>query len=129
MNNIIFKVLPKGEGKTKWLLDVAKKYSDDNYNVYLLTHDEEKYNKFCSKYVTLIGSHCPVQMYCGNRNINNTIILVDNLMNYGLSVFDLRQLNNNCFKLFVTIEGSSEDYMNNNLKFFKDAIGEQLRLF
>ena len=27
MSEITFKVAPKGEGKTKWLLEIAKKYT------------------------------------------------------------------------------------------------------
>ena len=50
MNPMIVKVAPKGEGKTKWLINIAKKYQDNDVPVYLVTASERDYVNFCRKY-------------------------------------------------------------------------------
>lgn len=104
MNEITFKVAKKGEGKTKWLLDIANKYSNSN-QVYLYTNDDTVYSRFCEKYFTIYNKVCPVMRLTSFDNIQNSVVLVDNLFSQNSSISDFTFIQRSCYKLFITLEG------------------------
>lgn len=113
MNDIVFKVAPHGEGKTKWLLSIAKHYADERRSVYLFTTDDNEYLKFCEKYFNVFKEVCPVMRVTGYNVSHNDIVLVDNLFNHAESAIgDYTFMNKNCYKMFVTIEGTTTFKMN-----------------
>lgn len=107
MNNITFKIAKKGEGKTKWLLDIANKYSSSN-KVYLYTDDEREYREFCEKYFKMYSNICPVRKLTNVDSLEGSIVLVDNMLNQDSATSDFTFIQRNCYKLFVTLEGETE---------------------
>lgn len=105
MNNIKFKVVPRGEGKTKWLLDVANSYAHTNKKVYLYTADEMDYAKFCEKYFKKFGHVCCVERLTAFKLTENDIVLVDDLLSHDTSVSDFTYIHNNCEQMYVTLDG------------------------
>lgn len=108
-NNIIFKVALPGEGKTKWLLDVAHQYSATGRSIYLYTEDETEYAKFCEKYFAIYKAVCPVYKLTAFKITKDAVILIDNLLSHGNSLGDIRFFQRNCYKMFVTLEGEQQD--------------------
>ena len=110
MNDITFKVLPKGEGKTKWLLDIAKKYVDKGYRVSLFTDSYREYVKFCEKYFSLYNRVCPIDRHDSMHVTQNDVIIVDDLFKKeDRALEDLRELQTLVYKIFITLEGQSKD--------------------
>ena len=109
MNTVIFKVAAKGEGKTKWLLDIANKFSEKGRPVLLYTDDAHEFEKFCNKYFSLYGEVCPVKRMDASNMSVSAVVLVDNLFNHDSSVADFTYIQRNCYKMFVTVEGVTDD--------------------
>lgn len=104
MTDIVFKVAPKGEGKTKWLLELAKRYSTER-KVYLCTQDEVQYVRFCEKYFNLYNEICRVERLTSLNICSEDIVLMDNLLEQSLAINDITFIQRNCYRLFITIEG------------------------
>ena len=131
MNEITFKVAPHGEGKTKWLLNIAKHYADKNTTVYLFTEDDWEYVKFCEKYFNLYKTICPVKRVTSYSVTDKDVVLVDNLFKHtDHAIGDYAYVNRNCYKMFVTIEGTtdfSDEYYENPYEQLKLDLQEVLR--
>lgn len=108
MNDITFKVAKKGEGKTRWLLDIVNKYAGNN-KIYLYTDDEVVYRRFCEKYFSTYSKVCPVMLLTSFDDIQDSIVLVDNLFTQDSSISDFTFIQRNCYKLFITLEGESSN--------------------
>lgn len=108
MNSIVFKVAPRGEGKTKWLLTIAKDFSQRDGTTYLATKDEHEYTKFCEKYFRTFDEVCSVIRYCGQNIDPSDVVLIDNLMEQQFSTKEIVTLQNKCKCLFITIDGVTE---------------------
>lgn len=109
MNPITVKVAPKGEGKTKWLLEVAKKYQDESRPVYLFTTDEYTYVRFCNKYFATYSEACKVKIYEVTDSLENSIVLIDDVMHQGIDSNIIINMQKSCYKMFVTFEGICYD--------------------
>lgn len=109
MNDVIINVARKGEGKTIWLLSVAHHYSTKNIPVYLLVETEKEFNRFCDKYSALYGKICKVKKMDSIEDGTNSIVLIDDLFERELDMSYIRQLKSICNKMFIAIEGSTED--------------------
>ena len=107
MTDITFKVAPRGEGKTKWLLEIANKFANE-HNIYLYTQEETEYSKFCEKYFHTFNQICPVRILTKVSLTDNDIVLVDNLFNQDSFAGDINFLQRSCYRLFVTLEGINE---------------------
>ena len=107
MNEITFKVAPRGEGKTKWLLEIAKRYADEGRTVYLFTDDDQDYSKFCEKYFNIFKTVCPIQRLTAFKLSPSDVVLVDNLFRHCTSIGDLTFIQRNCYRMFITIEGTT----------------------
>lgn len=110
MQDITFKIASRGEGKTKWLLDIAHQYSNTDRPVYLCTDMETVYGNFCEKYFRTYNSICTVQKLTLNQLTGNEIVLIDDLMSLTTCSFaDIAYIKRNCYKMFVTIEGNNAE--------------------
>ena len=109
MNDVIINVACKGEGKTKWLLNIAHHYSTKNIPVYLLVETEKEFNKFCDKYSSLYGEVCKVKKMDSIEDITNSFVLIDDLFERDLDTSYLRQIKSTCNKMFIGIEGFTAD--------------------
>lgn len=105
MNNITFKITPRGEGKTKWLLDVAHDYEGSGRKVYLYTDDESKYAKFCEKYFKTFGRICFVERLTSFKLTSEDVVLVDDLLSHDTAISDFIYIHNNSYAMYVTLEG------------------------
>ena len=109
MNDITFKIAKKGEGKTKWLLEVAHKaHKESNNSVYLFTEDDASYTKFCEKYFKTYAEVCPVQELPPFVDPVDSIILVDNLLECNCQTNNFKFMQRNCKKMYVTLEGMED---------------------
>ena len=108
MTDIKFKIAPKGEGKTKWLLDIAYKYAGIR-KVYLYTESEHEYRRFCEKYFATYNQICLVERLTAFKLTENDVVLVDNLFNHDSAISDFTFIHNNCCKLFISLEGELAD--------------------
>ena len=104
MNNIMFKVASKGEGKTKWLLEIAHKYSK-THRVYLQTDYANDFSRFCEKYCMLFHEVCPVMRYSGVELDEKCVLLIDDLFAQTMSTTEVAFLSRHCYKAFITLEG------------------------
>ena len=106
-NNITFKIATAGEGKTKWLLDLAEHYASRGINLYMFTTHEEQYKEFCDKYFYVFKNICPVIRLTNlNQVTSEDIVIIDNLFMHGdVRLNDVLEVCNNCYKMFITIEG------------------------
>lgn len=106
MNEIIIKVASKGEGKTRWLLSMAKNAINDGKNVVYYTDNEIDYNRFCSKYMNLYNQTCPVKMVGCHRGVDsNTVVLIDDVFENTSMVSEIQIIRAKCDTLYITIEG------------------------
>ena len=108
MSKMICKVALRGEGKTKWLLDVAHRYSDSAFPVYFFTTKEGHYRKFCEKYFRAFQSICTVEEFNIENFVGNEIVLVDDLMSLDVDMKRLSEIRDNCYIMYATIEGTTE---------------------
>ena len=109
MNDITFKIARKGEGKTKWLIEVAHRcYKEFNDTVYLFTEDDNSYVRFCEKYFKTYFEVCPVQKLPPFVDPTNSIILVDNLLECNCQTNNFKFMQRNCKKMYVTLEGMED---------------------
>ena len=108
MTNVTFKVAPKGEGKTKWLLSIAYKYSRQ-HKIYFIPKNSAEFVKFCDKYFATYHEICPVYRYDGCENTENTVVLVDNLLEHNLTTNTLEFIRKNCYKMFISVEGTTRE--------------------
>ena len=108
IDNIIFKILPAGEGKTRWLVSKAFDAANEGKEVYALTNDYKEFEKLVLKYRNEFAMFCPIKMA---ENINEipqgSIVLIDNLIKRHMDI-DFEALKNIASKIYVTITGMVE---------------------
>ena len=107
MNDITFKVTPKGEGKTKWLLEISKRYADEKRPIFLFTDEDKDYIKFCEKYFNMFKEICPVVRLTAFKLTPDAVVLVDDLFSHSNSIGDFSFMHRNCYKMFITVEGTT----------------------
>ncbi len=107
MVDIKFKILPAGEGKTRWLVGKAFAECNNGNEVYLLTNNDEEYQKFMLRYRTEYSMYCPVKMLLHSNEFKAGIVLIDNLIEKMekdiLNVQDLSDAKN----IFATLNGKA----------------------
>lgn len=111
MNELSVKVASKGEGKTKWLLQIANSNIENDKVVWLYTNTEKEYNTFCEKYFKLYNTVCLVK-HLTSEDVslvaNNEVVLIDNIFNHNYCNKDVIYLQKNCHKVYITVEGTSK---------------------
>ena len=109
-NNVVFKAALPGEGKTRWLLDIAKCYLEDECKpVYMFTTDDEMYSKFCDKYFKLYNTICQVTRLTNLSDVTeDSVIIIDDLFaNPDVRMSDITSIINSCYKMYITLNGWS----------------------
>ena len=109
MTDITFKVARKGEGKTKWLLEVAHAHVEAGRPVYYYTDYDTTYGLFCEKYFRTYSSICPVKRLGSQLLTGKEVILIDDLLAVNCSLRDLLQIQHYAYKIYATVEGVTED--------------------
>lgn len=107
MNEITFKVASHGEGKTIWLLDIANQYCTSSRKIFLFTNSKYELRDFCEKYFSLYNHVCPVQLFSEDDLTEDDIVLVDDLFSHDCSTEEVRTIQKNCYKMYITVEGNT----------------------
>lgn len=105
MNELVIKVARKGEGKTKWLLNIAHDYRNQDNPIFLYTDSEHEYSRFCEKYFSNFASICKVKQFDIHEISADSIVLIDDVLNKNVNV---RQIQEKCKNIYITIEGSTK---------------------
>lgn len=110
MTNIVFKAAPRGEGKTRWLVEKARIEHDQGSDLfYVITNLQNDYFKFCSHYFAVTGHICPVKVLENIEDLSdNSVILIDDLLTSNVLISQLTLLRTKCKKIYATIEGEFE---------------------
>lgn len=109
-NKITLKVALPGEGKTRWLAEVAHEFiKSEGRTVYLFTTQEDDYIKFCDNYFKRFNTVCQVSRLMNINDVTDKdVVIVDNLLSHtDARVSDFADLTANCYKMFITMEGTS----------------------
>ena len=106
MNDLIIKVAEPGEGKTRWLIDIAHKFLCDGNTVALYTSDSIEFTTFCKKYFTSYNTCCQIKNIPNADVVDVDVILIDNLLKHNITTTQLKYLQRSCKHLFITIEGT-----------------------
>lgn len=104
MNEITFKIASRGEGKTKWLLNIA--HSLKNESIKLYTETSSEYAIFCEKYFRLYNEVCLVKRLDKDEINADDVILIDNMLETNINFNDLKYINRSCKKIYATLEGN-----------------------
>lgn len=109
MNNIIYKVALPGEGKTRWLLEQAKRECDNDEHVVLITNGnfiDREYRSFSEDYVDLYKEVCPVQPVNKMHDIEEgSVVLIDDLFHLDIHMIGLRALQHKAKRVYITVDG------------------------
>lgn len=108
MNDVMFHVARRGEGKTRWLLDKAHELKE--YPVKLYCQTSQEYSLFCEKYFSLYKEICPVEYLNSHEDVlPSDIVLIDDLITLSSSLVNIRHIKNNCYRMYVTVEGETSN--------------------
>lgn len=108
MADINYKVLPVGEGKTRWLVSKAFEEAQMGHHVVLLSHRPSEYEKFLAYYRSEYGAGCPVQ-YANDMAVIpfDAVVLIDDCdKKKKHQLFDLEFLKEKCKKIFATMSNN-----------------------
>lgn len=109
MTEFIYKVASRGEGKTKWLLNQAKKELDNGELVVLLTNEANRgleYKIFAEKYFGTFHEVCKVDTVNHIHQIpHDGVVLIDNLFMLDMHMNAITYLNGQCKKVYITLDG------------------------
>jgi hypothetical protein len=108
VENIVFKVLPAGEGKTRWLVEQAFNAINNGNKVVFLTTNTTEFEKFVMYYRTLFATYCPVLHITKPEDVpQESVVLIDELVvKLSQEQLDLTILKEKCKSIFVTVEGT-----------------------
>lgn len=109
MTEFIYKVASRGEGKTKWLLNQAKKELDAGETVIFFNNEKNQgleYKCFVEKYFVTFHEICKVESACHVHHIpHDSVILIDNLLMLDMHMNVINYLNGQCKKVYITLDG------------------------
>ena len=111
VENIYFKVLPAGEGKTRWLVEKAFKEVNNGKKVVFLSEDTTEFEKFVRYYRTLFAMYCPVVHATTPQDVPaESVVLIDELViKLVEEKIDINILKEKCSNIFITVEGKTID--------------------
>ena len=128
MTEFIYKVASRGEGKTKWLLNQAKKELDAGENVIFFNNEKNQgleYKCFVEKYFATFHEICRVESACHVNHIpHDSIILIDNLLMLDMHMNVINYLNGQCKRVYITLDGKLAPTESRN-----EVDPNQLRIF
>ena len=125
MSDVVVNVARRGEGKTRWLLDVVHHYQNKDETIYIVTNTDDEYKYFCDKYLVTYSRLCRVEKFKSVEDVKNAIVLIDDLFDLDINMKQLKDIRANCKKLFITVEGTTTDVDNDE----PETEYEQLTLF
>ena len=109
MTEFIYKVAPRGEGKTKWLLNQAKNELDAGEKVVLLANEANKgleYKIFAEKYFGTFHEVCKVDTVNHIHQIpHDGIVLIDSLFMLDMHMNAVTYLIGQCKRVYITLDG------------------------
>lgn len=108
MNEITFKIAKKGEGKTRWLLDVAHSYAKTDKPVYYCANLQTEYGNFCEKYFRTFQEICNVKELSLPHLDGDAVVLIDDMMTTNITPKDILYIQQNSYKLYVAITGITD---------------------
>lgn len=108
MDNIIYKVAQRGEGKTKWLVEQAKNELDSGELVLYLSPYSRNYTLFLNYYTSVFKEVCKIEHI---KDINNvpegSVVLVDELIDLHEHMLSIKSMLHRVKYAYVTIDGRS----------------------
>lgn len=106
VENIKFKILPAGEGKTRWLVERAFEAANKGKEVFFVTRSYREYEKFVMYYRSQFAIFCPVKMAESIDEItSNAVILIDDIIDKGYMNLNYKELKECAGEIFATITG------------------------
>lgn len=106
MSKITYCVKPRGEGKTRWLVEQAANEHENERNIWY-AGTSESYEHFCETYLSLIGKVCPVLFLEMAEEIErDDVVVIDNGMSYTNLGEVVEALEPFVYKLYITLEGN-----------------------
>lgn len=116
MAEYIYKVAPRGGGKTRWLLEQAHVESELENPVCLLVNDDptgsREYQKFVEKYFSIYHEICKVIVAEHITSVpKNSVVLIDNPLNLNKHIQSHIALEERATRIYVAVDGvDSETY-------------------
>ena len=107
MNSVVVKVAPNGEGKTAWLVEIAKTELENSRNVVFFSSiDATKYVKFAEQYHVKYNVPCPVT-FANRIDLieDGSVVLIDNLFKQDLNTKMLSSLFSRGCCIYLTVCG------------------------
>ena len=109
MTEFTYKVASRGEGKTKLILNQAKKELDAGETVIYFNNEKNQgleYKCFVEKYFVTFHEICKVESACHVHHIpHDSVILIDNLLMLDMHMNVINYLNGQCKKVYITLDG------------------------
>lgn len=106
VENIKFKILPAGEGKTRWLVERAFEAANEGKEIFFVTRSYREYEKFVMYYRSQFAMFCPVKMAESIDEItSNAVILIDDIVDKGYMNLNYKELKEGAGEIFATITG------------------------
>lgn len=103
----VYKVAPRGEGKTRWLLDASLNLSEGGKQIFLATTNTFEYARFVDKFFSLFNKVCPVQHTTDFKNVTqDSVVLIDDLLSSGIDLNEVIELQYKCSNVYITLEGT-----------------------
>lgn len=120
MNEITFKIAKKGEGKTRWLLDIAHSYAKTDRPVYYCAKLQTEYGNFCEKYFRTFQEICNVKELSLPHLEGDAVVLIDDMITMNITSSDIQYIQKNCYKLYIAITGITDDVEEGNHTIFNN---------
>lgn len=112
-DNVIYKVLPRGGGKTRWLVRKAVEVAESGLDVLLYTGKNPiRYRDFLetmhSETGKLVAVHTLESLTDFSSMNENTALFIDGLIESGISTSELNAAYSIVNKAYITITGKEE---------------------
>lgn len=106
-NSPIIKVLPRGSGKTKWIIERAYESSHADEKMYFMHKNSEKFIDFIQAYHCRFNEVCKVE-YAEDASsvVSGSTVLIDDAVEALCNIVDITVLLNNGCKVVMTMNGT-----------------------
>ena len=106
IENIKFKILPTGEGKTRWLVGKAFESANEGKEIFFVTRSYREFEKFVMYYRSQFAMFCPVKMAESVSEITkDAVVLIDDIVDKGYMDINYTELKQCAGEVFATITG------------------------
>lgn len=125
--NFIFKVTPRGGGKTRWLVDKVEEAVDAGNQVWMWCGNPIRYHMFLELFYSVKGRICTVHRALSINDIpEGAIVLIDDLLDSGLHTNEVAKLDNLAGTVYITLNGKTDrkrniiSQMDNQISMFEE---------